>query len=91
MTGDGRDSGQRRWGWGWQLAATVGGDGREVGCVDEHAKLKTKLKTKQSSQPQATSPTFVSTHITWGPTQVSWIPDESHKGSHKGSHKDNRS
>jgi hypothetical protein len=62
--------------------------------VDEHAKLKTKLKTKQSSQPQSTSPTCVS-RVTWGPTQVSWIPDESHKGSYKGSHKesheDNRS
>ena len=59
-------------------------------CVDEHAKLKTQLKTKQSSQPRATSPTCVS-RVTWGPTQVSWIPDESHKRSHndnrpKGSH-----
>jgi hypothetical protein len=52
-------------------------------CVDEHA----KLKTKQSSQPRATSPTWVS-RVTWGPTQVSWIPDESHKGSHNGSHKE---
>jgi hypothetical protein len=47
-------------------------------CVDEHAKLKTKL----SSQPRATSPTCVS-RVTWGPTQVSWIPDESQKVSHK--------
>jgi hypothetical protein len=31
--------------------------------VDEHAKLKTKLKTKQSSQPQSTSPTCVSTRM----------------------------
>jgi hypothetical protein len=38
-------------------------------CVDEHAKSKTKLKTKQPSQPQATSPTCVS-RVTWGPTQV---------------------
>ena len=58
--------------------------------VDEHAKLKTQLKTKQSSQPRASSPTCVS-RVTWGPTQVSWIPDESHKRSHndnrlKGSH-----
>ena len=58
--------------------------------VDEHAKLKTQLKTKQSSQPRAASPTCVS-RVTWGPTQVSWIPDESHKRSHndnrpKGSH-----
>ena len=63
-------------------------------CVDEHAKLKTTLKTKQSSQPRATSPTCVS-RVTWGPTQVSWIPDESHKRSHKESntesHKNNRS
>jgi len=59
-------------------------------CVDEHAKLKTKLKNEQSSQPQATSPTCV-LRVTWGPTQVSWIPDESHKRSHKESHKDNRS
>jgi hypothetical protein len=60
-------------------------------CVDEHAKLKPILKTKQSSQPRATSPTCVS-RVTWGPTQVSWTPDESHKRSHKeGSHKDNRS
>jgi hypothetical protein len=51
--------------------------------VDEHAKLKTKL----SSQPRATSPTCVS-RVTWGPTQVSWIPDESQKVSHKVSHKD---
>jgi hypothetical protein len=58
--------------------------------VDEHAKLKTKLKTKQSSQPRATNPTCVS-RVTWGPTQVAWIPDESHKRSHKESHKDNRS
>ena len=28
-------------------------------------------------------------HESHGPTQVSWIPDESHKGSHKGSHKKN--
>jgi hypothetical protein len=55
-------------------------------CVDEHAKLKTKL----SSQPGATRPTCVS-RVTWGPTQVSWIPDESQKVSHKESHKDNRS
>ena len=55
--------------------------------VDEHAKLKTKLKTKQSIQPQATSSTCVS-QVTCGPTQVSWIPEESHKGSHKGSHKE---
>jgi hypothetical protein len=55
--------------------------------VDEHAKLKTKMKTKQSSQPRATSPTCVS-RVTWGPTQVSWIPEESHKGSHKGSLKE---
>jgi hypothetical protein len=55
--------------------------------VDEHAKLKTKLKTKQSSQPQATSSTCMS-RVTWGPTQVSWIPEESHKGSHRGSHKE---
>ena len=59
-------------------------------CVDEHAKLKTQLKTKQSSRPRATSPTCVS-RVTWGPTQVSLIPDESHKRSHndnrpKGSH-----
>ncbi len=58
--------------------------------VDEHAKLKTHLKTKQSSQPRAASPTCVS-RVTWGPTQVSWIPDESQKRSHndnrpKGSH-----
>jgi hypothetical protein len=62
--------------------------------VDEHAKLKTKLKTKWSSQPRSTSPTCVSTsmsRVTWGPTQVSWIPDESHKRSHKESHKDNKS
>jgi hypothetical protein len=51
--------------------------------VDEHAKLKTKL----SSQPPATSPKCVS-RVTWGPTQVSWIPDESQKVSHKESHKD---
>ena len=51
--------------------------------VDEHAKLKTKL----SSQPRATSPTCMS-RVTWGPTQVSWIPDESQKVSHKESHKD---
>jgi len=55
-------------------------------CVDEHAKLKTQLKTKQSSQPRATSPTCMSQV-----TQVSWVPDESHKRSHndnnpKGSH-----
>ena len=59
-------------------------------AVDEHAKLKTQLKTKHSSQPRAASPTCVS-RVTWGPTQVSWIPDESHKRSHndnrpKGSH-----
>jgi len=59
-------------------------------AVDEHAKLKTQLKTKHSSQPRAASPTGVS-RVTWGPTQVSWIPDESHKKSHndnrpKGSH-----
>jgi hypothetical protein len=50
-------------------------------CVDEHAKLKTKLKTKESSQPRNPSPTCVS-QVEWG--QVSLIPDESHKGSHKG-------
>ena len=38
-------------------------------CVDEHSKLKTKLKTKQSSHPRATSPTCVS-RVTWGPTQL---------------------
>ena len=69
--------------------AAAGGVGKEQ-PVDEHAKLKTKLKTKRPSQPQATSPTCVS-RVTWGPTQVSWIPDESHKRSHKESHKDNRS
>jgi hypothetical protein len=57
--------------------------------VDEHAKLKAKLKTKQSSQPRNPSPTCVS-RVKWG--QVSLIPDESHKGSHtgwsKGSHND---
>jgi len=52
-------------------------------CVDEHTKLKTQLKTKHSSQPQATSPTCVS-RVTWGPT------NESHKESHKRSHNDNR-
>ncbi len=50
-------------------------------CVDEHAKLKAKMKTKQSSQPRNPSPTCVS-RVTWG--QVPLIPDESHKGSHKG-------
>jgi hypothetical protein len=63
----------------------VGRSGGPV-CVDEHATLKTKLKTKKSSQPRATSPTCLS-RVTWGPAQVSWIPDESHKRSHK----DNRS
>ena len=42
-------------------------------CVREHAKLKTKLKTKQLSQPRATSPTCVS-RVTWGPTHVREIP-----------------
>ena len=41
-------------------------------CVDEHAKIKTKL----SSQPRNPSPTCVS-RVKWG--QVSLIPDESHK------------
>jgi hypothetical protein len=68
----------------------LSGDTRKEETVDEHAKLKTQLKTKQSSQPRAASPTCVS-RVTWGPTQVSWIPDESHKRSHndnrpKGSH-----
>jgi hypothetical protein len=57
--------------------------------VDEHAKLKAKMKTKQSSQPRNPSPTCVS-QVTW--KQVSLIPDESHKESNKGrsegSHKD---
>ncbi len=44
--------------------------------VDEHAKLKTKLKTKLSSQPRNPSPTCVS-QVKWG--QVSLIPDESHQ------------
>jgi len=38
-------------------------DGRipnDTHLVDEHAKLKTRLKTKRSSQPRATSPTCVS-------------------------------
>jgi len=35
-------------------------------CVDEHAKLRTQLKTKLSSQPRAASPTCVS-RVTWGP------------------------
>jgi hypothetical protein len=60
-------------------------------CVDEHAKLKTQLKTKQSSQPRATSSDVDNiplvgagktipreSRVTWGPTQVTWIPDESH-------------
>jgi hypothetical protein len=55
---------------------------------DEHAKLKSKLKTKLSSQLRATSPTCVS-RVTWGPTQVSCIPDESQKRSHNESHKNN--
>jgi hypothetical protein len=42
-------------------------------CVDEHAKLKTQQKTKQSSQPRARE-----SQVTWGPTRVTWIPDESH-------------
>ena len=42
--------------------------------VDEHAKLKPILKTKQSSQSGATSPTCVS-RVTW---------NESYKESHKG-------
>ncbi len=59
--------------------------------VDEHAKLKTQLKTKQSSQPRATSNDVDNvpligagktipreSRVTWGPTQVTWIPDESH-------------
>ncbi len=55
--------------------------GRTGGFLDEHAKLKAKMKTKQSSQPRNPSPTCVS-RVTWG--QVLLIPDESHKGSHKG-------
>ncbi len=59
-------------------------------CVDEHAKLKAKMKTKQSSQPRNPSPTCVS-RVTWG-QEYSLIPYESHEGSHKGrsegSHKD---
>jgi hypothetical protein len=69
----------------WKTAAVIlmrgGKGGRGVGGVDEHAKLKTKLKTKQSSQPRNPSPTCVS-RVKWG--QVSLIPDESQKGSHKG-------
>ena len=51
-----------------QPAAGVGAE-----TVDEHAKLKTQLKTKQPSRPRATS-TCVS-RATWGPTQVSLVPD----------------
>ena len=40
-------------------------------CVNEHA----KVRAKQPSQPQATSPTCVSLD-TWGPSQVSWIPEQ---------------
>ncbi len=59
--------------------------------VDEHAKLKTQLKTKLSSQPRATSSDVDNislvgagktipreSRVTWGPTRVTWIPDESH-------------
>jgi hypothetical protein len=53
-------------------------------CVDEHAKLKTQLKTKQSSQPRAVDNIPLvgagktiprESRVTWGPTQVTWIPD----------------
>ncbi len=60
------------------LGLSRGGIARHV---DEHAKLKAKMKTKQSSQPRNPSPTCVS-RVTW--ERVPLIPDESHKGSHKG-------
>jgi hypothetical protein len=46
-------------------------------CVDEHAKLKTQLKTKQSSQPRVGAGKAIprESRVTWGPTQVTWIPD----------------
>ena len=46
-------------------------------CVDEHAKLKTQLKTKQSSQPRVGAGKAMprESRVTWGPTQVTWIPD----------------
>ena len=49
-------------------------------CVDEHAKLKTQLKTKQSSQPRVGAGKAIprESRVTWGPTQVTWIPDESY-------------
>jgi hypothetical protein len=57
--------------------------------VDGQTKLRAKQQTEQPSQPrghqQATSPTYVS-QVTWGPSQVVLIPDQS-KGSHKGSYK----
>jgi hypothetical protein len=64
-------------------------------CVDGHAKLKPILKTKQSSQPRATSPTCVS-RVTWDEMRTNTHPTKSPtKGLHKGaineSHKNNRS
>ncbi len=63
--------------------------------VDGHAKLKPILKTKQSSQPRATSPTCVS-RVTWDEMRTNTHPTKSPtKGSYKGaineSHKNSRS
>ena len=57
-----------------------------VETVDEHAAQDNSDPKPTSKQPRATSPTCVS-RVTWGPTQVTWIPDRPHKESHK----DNRS
>jgi len=52
-------------------------------CVDGHAKLKPILKTKQSSQPRATSPTCVS-RVTWDEMRTDTHPTKSPtKGSYK--------
>ena len=64
-------------------------------CVDGHAKLKPILKTKQSSQPRATSPTCVS-RVTWDEMRTNTHHTRSTtKGSCKRatneSHKNNRS
>ncbi len=57
--------------------------------MDGQAKLRAKQRTEQPSQtrghPQPTSSTCVS-RVTWGPSQVVLIPDQS-EGCHKGSYK----
>ncbi len=82
----------RRWrqfgGVAASAAAAARRKTRRQHCVDEHAKLKTQLKTKQPSQPRATSSDIDNIplvgagktipreyRVTWGPTQVTWIPD----------------